>query len=107
MENVKNKVNCRVKVEVKGKMKDKVEVSELARPVFTTQFVHCSNMLQTGCQANVLGMVIGLILFRRCAWAACLALQTNCQSDIMATSSHFFRSGTLATVGIFVWDFFY
>ena len=75
MENVKSKVNCKVKYEVNGKMSDKmsdkVEVSDPAMPVFTAQFVHCSNMLQTGCQANVLGIVLSLILFRRCAWAAC------------------------------------
>ena len=35
MENVKSKVNCKVKDEVKGNMSYKVEVSDPARPVFT------------------------------------------------------------------------
>ena len=58
MENVKSKVNCKVKYEVKGKMSDTVEVSDPAMPVFTAQFVQCSSMLQTGCQANIFGILI-------------------------------------------------
>ena len=69
--------------------------------------VLCWNMLQTVCQTNTLGMLNSFILFRGCVWAACLALQTNCQADILATHPHFSRTGTLARVGICVWGLFF
>jgi hypothetical protein len=50
-------------------------------------------MLHTGCQAYTLGIVNSFILFRGCVWAACLALQTNCQANILAKNPHFSQTG--------------
>ena len=39
------------------------------------------------CQANTLGIVNSFILFRECAWAACVLLQMDCQANMMARKS--------------------
>ena len=49
--------------------------------------VCCWDMLQTGCQANTLGIVNSFILFRECAWA--VLMQTDCKANMKTRNYDF------------------